>query len=169
MRAIPSRIARLATAVVASAALVACSSDEPLGPQFPEDVEFAASLNVNLAEMTRLESGVYVQVLAAGEGDFLTEGTIGMRYTLWLPDGRQIDSNREAGDPLFEVDLEFPNTVPGFFAGVFGMRLGEQRLIVVPSELGYGARGEPRAGIPPQSVLVFEAEVVEIIEAAPSA
>lgn len=142
------RLAVLALALLGSLAAVACD-DDPTGPQTPEDVEFAASLGVNLAAMTRLPSGVYIQTLQAGEGEALVDGSRArVDYALWLPSGQAID----AGE-----DVEFPiaagSVIDGFRFGVIGMKPGEDRLIVVPSQLGYGASGV--AGIPPHSVLVF--------------
>jgi peptidylprolyl isomerase len=155
LRALPPRIARFAAAVaVASSAALSGCSDDPLGPTVPEDVEFAASLGIDLASMTRLPSGVYIETLVPGAGDPVTEGTMLLRYTLWLPDGTQIDDNREPGDPIFPVNLANPGTVAGFAIGIVGMRVGEERRIIVPSALGYGPR--ETGGIPPQSVLVFQ-------------
>lgn len=164
-RALAPRFSRLAAvvALVSTAAVAGACSDDPLAPQFPEDVQFAASLGINLAEMTRLESGVYIQTLTPGTGIAVNEGTVGLRYTLYIPDGTQIDDNRDPEAPLFEVNLANSNSViPGFYIGILGMQLGEERRIVIPSELGYGPRGQPNAGIPPQSVLIFEVELVEV-------
>ena len=147
------RLAILALALFGSLSAVACD-DDPTGPQTPEDVEFAASLGVNLGAMTRLPSGVYIQTLQGGEGEALVDGSLArVDYALWLPSGQAID----AGEDVWLVTatpVELAGSViDGFRFGVIGMKPGEDRLIVVPSQLGYGASGV--AGIPPHSVLVF--------------
>lgn len=142
---------RLLTALLLPLALGACS-DDPLGPQFPEDVEFAPELGVNLSEMEELSSGVFIQTLTEGEGLPISEGEVTVQYTLWLPDGRQMDSG------TFSFDFGQGEVIPGFEIGVSGMKVGEERLIVLPSELAYGASGQ--GDIPPQSVLVFRVELL---------
>lgn len=142
------RARMLAVAVVALLPLVACD-DDVTGPQTPEDVTFDPSLGVNLAVMTRLPSGVYVQTLVAGDGVELQDGDIAnVDYQLWLPSGATID----AGQGI-DFTIAAGSVIEGFRLGVIGMRQGETRLIVIPSELAYGSSGV--AGIPPNSVLVF--------------
>jgi FKBP-type peptidyl-prolyl cis-trans isomerase len=123
--------------------------DDATGPRLPGDVSFDASLGVDLDAMTELESGVYIQTLTGGEGVPLVEGDRAvMDYTLWLPSGAEVDSGT---DVTFTISSGA--VIDGFRFGVIGMQPGETRLIVIPSALGYGARGN--TGIPPHSVLVF--------------
>ena len=131
--------------------LAACG-DDPLGPRYPEDIEFASALGIDLAQMTRLDSGVYIQTVQEGEGAPIDVGTVTVAYTLWLPDGTEVD----AGELGFTFGVG--QVIPGFEQGVAGMRLGEIRKIVIPSELGYGSRGT--SSIPPHSVLVFQVELL---------
>lgn len=144
-------VRRGAMLLIAFAALlpaVACD-DDVTGPQTPEDVTFDPSLGVNLAVMTRLPSGVYVQTLVAGDGVELQDGDVAnVDYQLWLPSGATID----AGQGI-DFTIAAGSVIEGFRLGVIGMRQGETRLIVIPSELAYGSSGV--AGIPPNSVLVF--------------
>ena len=149
-----TNLRRLAALTLLPVALVACDDETITGPQFPEDVEFAAALGVDLSQMTQLASGVYIQTLEDGTGDRVADGQVRLAYTLWLPDGTEVDSSTD-----FTTVLGAGALIPGFEEGVSGMRVGETRLIVVPSELGYGSQGTSR--IPPNSVLVFRVELLE--------
>lgn len=139
----------LALALVLGGTATACD-DDATGPRIPEDVSFDASLGVDLDAMTRLSSGVYVQTLDAGSGLPLADGsTVVLDYAVWLPNGNEVDSGTDVTFTVAPGAL-----IEGFRIGVLGMQPDERRLIVIPSELAYGARGN--RGIPPHSVLVFE-------------
>ncbi|HSG50054.1 MAG TPA: FKBP-type peptidyl-prolyl cis-trans isomerase [Longimicrobiales bacterium] len=150
---------RWAAALMLLPALAACG-DDPLGPQYPEDTTFAASLEIDLDQMTRLESGVYIQTLQAGEGDPVAAGTITVGYTLWIPDGTELQ-NGSFAFPIGEGAV-----IPGFELGVLGMRVGEIRKLVIPSALGYGNNPPSGSGIPKQSVLIFSVQLISVAEAA---
>jgi peptidylprolyl isomerase len=146
--------------------LAGCGEDlvEPVqtGPQTPADVAYDPSLGVVLDDMTILPSGVYIQTLEEGdlESDPVTSGTVSVDYTLWLPNGRQIDSSLVSGRDPLSFTFGAGSVIPGFEQGVSGMRVGELRRILVPSELGYGDR--TNGAIPANSVLVFEVELVSV-------
>lgn len=133
----------------------ACGDEDPLGP---EEVEYHASLGVNLANMTRLPSGVYVQTVQPGPGSRSLQlgDSIHLAYTLWLPSGTKL----QEGD--FEIRVQGQNLIRGFRDGIIGMVKGEARLIVVPPDQGYGS--SPPSGIPPDAVLVFRAELLDYPE-----
>jgi hypothetical protein len=134
--------------------LAACD-DDLVGPVYPEDVEFDASLGVDLDQMTRLQSGVYVQTLEEGEGPGVTDGNeVNLDYTLWLPDGTEIESREESD---FTITTEPGGVIEGFYLGVLGAREGETRLMVIPSELAWGEAGSEV--IPGGSVVVFRVRV----------
>lgn len=138
----------VALALVAALSASACD-DDATGPRSPGDVQFDTSLGVNLANMTELDSGIYIQTLTEGQGvPVITGDYVIVDYTLWLPDGTEIDSGTDAAFTLNPGDV-----IDGFRLGMEGMLPGETRLMVLPSSLGYGAGGN--AGIPPHSVLVF--------------
>lgn len=146
-----------AASLVLLPALGACG-DDPTGPRDPEDVEFAASLGIDLDQMTRLESGVYIQTVQDGTGLPVTTGDVSVDYKLWLPDGTLVDES-PLNQPLSFTFGE-GRVIPGFEAGVSGMRVGEIRKIVVPSDQGYGTNPPRNSGIPSNSVLVFQVEMV---------
>ena len=140
--------------VLAIAACGDSATDSVTEPQNPEDVTFAAELGIDLAVMTKLPSGVYIQTLhASGVGTPMTAtDRFTANYQGWTTDGNRFDSG-----PLTNFSLD--QLIAGF-AGMVGMTVGETRLLVIPSQLGYGATGY--ASIPPNAVMVFEVTLVAI-------
>lgn len=135
------------TAPVILLVLGAACGDDPTAPQDPEDVTFHPSLEIDLAQMTRLPSGVYIQTVAEGQGaEAAATDSVTLAYETWLPDGTQT----AFGDIL---DQPLDGYVAGFVEGVTGMKPGGARKIVVPSELGFGSQARDR--VPPNSVLIF--------------
>lgn len=126
----------------------------------PDQLEYASDLGVDLDAMDRAESGLYVRVLEEGTGDSASPGdTVVVHYTGWLPNGRRFDGSRERGEPA-SFPLSQGGLIAGWLQGVSGMSEGGRRLLVLPPELGYGAEGS--GPIPPNAVLVFDIELLEI-------
>lgn len=127
----------------------------------PIATEYAPDLNVNLDEMERTASGLYLRDLSAGEGEPAAEGdTVVVHYTGWLPDGTQFDSSRGRGEP-FSFVLGEGRVIRGWEEGVVGLREGGLRRLVIPPDLGYGPIGAGDV-IPPDATLVFEVELLEV-------
>ena len=74
--------------------------------------------------------------------------------------GRKFDSSHDRRDP-FEFRLGAGEVIRGWDEGVAGMKVGGKRRLVIPPEMGYGARGAGGV-IPPNATLVFEVEVVDV-------
>lgn len=122
---------------------------------------YAPELEVDLERMAETSSGLRVQVLKKGEGEFARAGdTVSVHYTGWLPDGTQFDSSRDRGEP-FQFPLAQGRVIPGWDEGVAGMTIGEIRKLVIPPHLGYGERGAGGV-IPPNATLVFDVELLGI-------
>lgn len=119
-------------------------------------------------EVTVMENGLKIQVIMEGEGEEVKSGDVAhVHYTGWLydesaPDGKgdKFDSSRDRGQP-FAFNLGTGQVIQGWDLGVEGMKVGEQRLLTIPAELGYGERGAG-ADIPPGATLLFDVELVEI-------
>ncbi|MGH7469529.1 MAG: FKBP-type peptidyl-prolyl cis-trans isomerase [Longimicrobiales bacterium] len=137
----------------------ACGDDS--GPVDPEDLVFAASLGVNLASMTRSSTGLYHQDQVVGTGALANAGaSVTVDYTGWLHDGTQFDTS--AGSGPIPVTLGNRDVIQGWEEGLLGMRAGGRRLLVIPSQLGYGARGAGGV-IPPHATLVFRVDMRRVV------
>jgi len=99
--------------------------------------------------------------VAVGTGDEAVAGkTVDVHYTGTFPDGKVFDSSKTRGRP-FSFKLGAGQVVQGWDQGVAGMKVGGTRKLVIPPELGYGARGAGGA-IPPNAVLHFEVELLKV-------
>ncbi|XP_013397713.1 peptidyl-prolyl cis-trans isomerase FKBP2-like [Lingula anatina] len=86
--------------------------------------------------------------------------TLHMHYTGKLEDGTEFDSSIPRGQP-FVFTLGSGQVIKGWDQGLLGMCEGEKRKLVIPSDLGYGARGAPPK-IPADATLVFEVELLKV-------
>lgn len=113
-------------------------------------------------------AGLVITELKAGTGPAIAAGQVAVvHYTGWLyaagaPDakGRQFDSSRDRGEP-FDFGVGEGEVIAGWDQGVAGMQVGSERRLVIPPELGYGARGAGGV-IPGGATLVFDVELLAI-------
>jgi peptidylprolyl isomerase len=104
-------------------------------------------------------SGLQYSIERAGTGVLPKAGqTVSVHYTGWLTNGTKFDSSRDRNKP-FEFPLGRGHVIKGWDEGVAAMKIGEIRTLVIPPDLGYGARGAAGV-IPPNSTLVFRVELI---------
>ena len=114
---------------------------------------------------TTTPSGLVIEELNVGTGAEASAGKdVRVHYTGWLlygaEKGKKFDSSRDRNDP-FEFPLGKGHVIKGWDEGVQGMKVGGNRRLTIPPELGYGARGAGGV-IPPNATLVFEVELLGI-------
>jgi FKBP-type peptidyl-prolyl cis-trans isomerase FkpA len=161
-------LARAVGVLLLTWTIAGCVGDDSSGPEFdpnlgpnPEDVTFAASLGVDLSQMTRTASGLYLQDLEVGTGAEATNGSIAsVDYSGWLANGQLFDTS--LGRVPFTFTVGAGQVIPGWDEGVPGMKVGGLRKLVIPAALGYGAFGQ--GPIPPNAVLVFDVRLRDVDE-----
>jgi len=115
--------------------------------------------------MNSTPSGLQYEDTQTGDGAEATQGrSVRVHYTGWLynngQQGAKFDSSKDRGDP-FEFPLGAGMVIKGWDEGVAGMKVGGKRTLVIPPELGYGARGAGGV-IPPNATLKFDVELLGV-------
>ena len=110
-------------------------------------------------------SGLQITDTKVGTGATPQRGqTCVMHYTGWLFENgaksKKFDSSRDRGQP-FEFPIGMKRVIAGWDEGVATMKVGGQRTLVIPPDLGYGARGAGGV-IPPDATLIFEVELLDV-------
>jgi peptidylprolyl isomerase len=102
-----------------------------------------------------------IETLEEGSGDQVVKSgdTITVHYTGTLEDGTKFDSSVDRGEP-FTFTIGSGQVIQGWEQGFSGMKVGEKRRLTIPPEMGYGDRAV--GGIPANSVLIFEVELISI-------
>jgi peptidylprolyl isomerase len=110
-------------------------------------------------------SGLQITDSKVGTGATPKSGqTCVMHYTGWLyqngAKGQKFDSSVDRGQP-FEFPIGVKRVIAGWDEGVATMKVGGKRTLIIPPELGYGARGAGGV-IPPNATLIFEVELLDV-------
>ena len=109
----------------------------------------------------RTESGLVYLTLSAGNGERpAASDRVRVHYEGTLPDGQVFDSSLQRGQP---AEFALNQVIPCWTEGVQLMQVGEKARLVCPSDIAYGERGAGR-DIPPGATLVFEVELLAIVE-----
>jgi peptidylprolyl isomerase len=118
-------------------------------------------IGVDMADAVTTDSGLMYIVREEGSGTSPTKGQrISAHYTGYLPDGTKFDSSHDRGKP-FETEIGVGRVIKGWDEAFLQMKPGEKRVLVIPPDLGYGARGV--GPIPPNATLVFDVELVSVL------
>ncbi len=115
-----------------------------------------------------MTAGLQFEDSTVGTGEAAVAGKrVSVHYTGWLYDptapknrGKKFDSSKDRGQP-FSFGLGAGEVIRGWDEGVQGMNVGGTRVLTIPAELGYGARGAGGV-IPPNATLVFEVELLGV-------
>jgi FKBP-type peptidyl-prolyl cis-trans isomerase len=116
-------------------------------------------------QVIEMPNGLKYTDTKTGDGATATSGNkVSVHYTGWLYNngakGTKFDSSVDRGQP-FQFTLGAHQVIAGWDEGVAGMKVGGKRTLIIPPELGYGARG---AGwvIPPNATLMFDVELLGV-------
>ena len=115
--------------------------------------------------LTTTATGLQFEDTVVGAGAQARKGqNVTVHYTGWLYQngqaGAKFDSSRDRNDP-FVFALGAGMVIRGWDEGVQGMQVGGQRTLIIPAELGYGARGAGGV-IPPNATLKFDVELLAV-------
>ena len=129
--------------------------------QQPGDSDMTESSESDITELM-------ITDLSTGNGATAAAGqTVIVHYTGWLYDpsqpdnkGTQFDSSVDRGQP-FSFPLGGGRVIRGWDEGVAGMQIGGKRVLIIPPDMGYGARGAGGV-IPPNATLLFEVELLGV-------
>lgn len=125
-------------------------------------VEAARTLGTKTENPTvKTSSGLEYIEVKEGTGEAAKAGnTVTVHYTGWLVNGTKFDSSLDRGES-FSFPLGAQRVIQGWDEGVAGMKVTGIRKLIIPADLGYGARGAGGA-IPPNATLIFEVQLLGI-------
>ncbi len=125
-----------------------------------EGIEFLKE-NKGKKGVVQTFSGLQYKVLKKGKGKNPTASSrVKVNYKGTLLSGETFDSSYERGTPS---EFGLNQVIPGWTEGIQLMRPGSKFIFYIPHELAYGANPDPRSGIKPYSLLIFEVELLEIL------
>lgn len=156
------------TELSAPAATAAQELDATATPSFfianadtQEDVEMTDSSQMTSSDVVTTESGLQYIELTEGTGATPQPGQrVVVHYTGTLEDGTKFDSSRDRNRP-FTFTIGVGQVIQGWDEGVGTMKVGGRRQLIIPPDLGYGARGAGGV-IPPNATLIFDVELLRI-------
>ena len=149
------------TLLLACFAATGCNAKSPSTTSAPTQEKANMTQNTNITELKKIDTQV-------GTGREAEAGfNVTVHYTGWLFDataednkGKKFDSSVDRKQP-FNFFLGGGQVIQGWDEGVQGMKIGGKRTLIIPSEMGYGARGAGGV-IPPNANLIFDVELLDV-------
>jgi FKBP-type peptidyl-prolyl cis-trans isomerase FklB len=145
----------------AKAAAATAAQDPTAAKSLKEGQDFLAA-NKTKKGVTTTASGLQYEVISAGKGASpMRTDVVRVHYHGTLISGKVFDSSVQRKEPA-----EFPvnRVIPGWTEALQKMRVGDKWKLFIPSDLAYGERGTPGGPIGPNSVLIFEVELLGIVK-----
>jgi len=126
-----------------------------------ENNTLIASKKMSNENVVTTPSGLKYVDIKEGTGATPQSGqTVEVHYTGTLENGTKFDSSRDRNTP-FKFKLGIGQVIKGWDEGISTMKVGGQRRLIIPPELGYGARGAGGV-IPPNATLIFLVDLLGV-------
>jgi FKBP-type peptidyl-prolyl cis-trans isomerase len=140
---------------------------EVVGRRAQENRERAERFLADLegkGDVKKTDQGLFYKMERQGTGERPSTGdTVRVHYEGKLIDGTVFDSSRQRGEP---ADFPLGGVIPGMAEGLQLMQEGGRITLYIPPDLGYGDQSQPT--IPPGSVLIFDVELLEVLDEQPA-
>ncbi|MCC4213375.1 FKBP-type peptidyl-prolyl cis-trans isomerase [Leeuwenhoekiella parthenopeia] len=146
---------------------VSCSMSDDTGPTLPteteaeafarnqEEIEAYLEANAIIAQTT--SSGLHYTITEEGTGESpAANATVKVKFKGYF-------LNKTVFNPTTTADFNLSNVITGFSEGIRLMKTGGKATLFLPARLGYGVYGS-QGGIPPNTALIFDVELLEIVD-----
>ncbi|MER3491722.1 MAG: peptidylprolyl isomerase [Mastigocladus sp. ERB_26_2] len=154
-------VAQIGSGKQESAIAAQVTDNTPAPTTVIENNTLIASAPMYDANVVTTPSGLKYVDLEEGTGATPEPGqTVTVHYTGTLENGKKFDSSRDRNQP-FKFKIGQGQVIKGWDEGLSTMKVGGRRQLIVPPELGYGARGAGGV-IPPNATLIFDVELLKV-------
>ncbi|MEX2597738.1 MAG: FKBP-type peptidyl-prolyl cis-trans isomerase [Salibacteraceae bacterium] len=151
------------TSFLAATMLLLASCGGTTDQSSDEENSDNANTSSSQDDVITLDSGVKIEFSQRGDGNLPTQGQkVSVHYRGMLENGQVFDESYKRGEPI-SFKLGTGQVIPGWDQGIAQLSKGAKAKLTIPAEMAYGANERP--GIPANSTLIFEVELVDIQDA----